>query len=306
MKKTITFFLSFALFAIIAINAFGIDAAHAAASLASLQFDSGSGSLLFSMAAAGMTTLAANSHLAYELGDVNSLPVIASDIIYQGAAVGDNGSGYARPLQSGDPFRGFAIEKADNSAGSAGDINVQVKREGYVQLSVTSAAITDVGRPVYASDDATFNLTGIGTKVGRIVRFVSSGVAIVEFDADEPEQIIKLALPISLSGVSAADVLTDLVPGFNGRVKSLDFAVGVPVTTAAKAAALHAEIGATALTGGVVSLNSANCTPLGAVVADTAITDGAAFKETDTLSIVASAVTAFVEGDGVLYVTLGQ
>ena len=61
-----------------------------------------------------MATLTANKARSWELGDHNDLPVIASDIIYQGAAVGDNGSGYMRPLSSGDPFRGFAHEKADN------------------------------------------------------------------------------------------------------------------------------------------------------------------------------------------------
>jgi hypothetical protein len=35
-----------------------------------------------------MTTLAANSPRSYELGTRNEIPVIASDIIYEGAAVG--------------------------------------------------------------------------------------------------------------------------------------------------------------------------------------------------------------------------
>ena len=73
-----------------------------------------------------MTTLAVNKPRVYELGDINEFPVIASDIIYEGAAVGDNGSGYARPLVAGDPFRGFAERNADNSAGNAGTINVRV------------------------------------------------------------------------------------------------------------------------------------------------------------------------------------
>ncbi|MCI0430769.1 MAG: cytoplasmic protein, partial [Rhodospirillales bacterium] len=68
-----------------------------------------------------MTTLAADKPRTYELGDVNELPVVAADIIFEGAAVGDNGSGVARPLVAGDPFRGFAIENADNATGAAGD-----------------------------------------------------------------------------------------------------------------------------------------------------------------------------------------
>ena len=39
-----------------------------------------------------MTTLAANTPRPKELGNVNEIPVIASDIIYEGAAVGDRKS----------------------------------------------------------------------------------------------------------------------------------------------------------------------------------------------------------------------
>lgn len=129
--------------------------------------------------------LSADTPRTYELGDVNTLPVKASTCIYEGAAVGDDASGYARGLVANDPFRGFAIRKADNSATATdGYINVQVKTKGRISLSVTSAAITDVGKEVFASADGTFVLTAAsGTRIGKIVRYVSSGVAIVEFDA---------------------------------------------------------------------------------------------------------------------------
>ncbi|KHQ50379.1 MULTISPECIES: hypothetical protein [Mameliella] len=132
-----------------------------------------------------MTTLPADSPRKYLYGDQTAYPVIASDVIYEGAAVGENGSGYARPLQAGDRFLGFNIETADNSAGSAGDIDVTVKTKGKIQLAVASAAITDNDRPaVYASDDDTFTLVASGNShIGYVERFVSSGVAIVEFDA---------------------------------------------------------------------------------------------------------------------------
>jgi len=253
-----------------------------------------------------MTTLSADEARPLELGTINELPVIASDIIYEGAVVGDNGSGYARPLQSGDPFRGFAERKADNSSGSAGDINVRVRTKGLIKLSVGSLAITDVGRPVYATDDDTFVLTGIGTRIGYVYRYVSSGVGIVAYDATVPEKISVLSIPITLSNLADGDVLTEFTPGFAGRVKAVDFAVGVPVTTGSKAATLNLEIGTTDLTGGVVELTSANCTPLGKIVAGSAITDGAAFTDSDSISVEASSVTAFAEGDGYLLITLGQ
>lgn len=133
-----------------------------------------------------MTTLAVNKPRDFELGEHNDLPVIAADIIYEGAAVGDNGSGYARPLQAGDPFRGFANGIADNSAGAAGAINVNLKQHGRAVLSISGLAITDVGKAVYASDDDTFVLTAsTNSYVGRVVRYVSSGVGVVEFDASK-------------------------------------------------------------------------------------------------------------------------
>lgn len=131
------------------------------------------------------TTLAANKSRAYEMGVRNMYPVIASDIIYEGAAVGlVAGTGHARPLVAGDGFGGFAVAKADNSAGSAADINVEVVEEGEIELSVTGAVITDVRQPVYASDDDTFSFSPVGgTFIGFVKRFVSSGVAVVAFNA---------------------------------------------------------------------------------------------------------------------------
>ena len=132
-----------------------------------------------------MATLAADTPRAYQLGEVEEYPVIASDIIFEGAAVGENASGYSRPLVAGDPFQGFAERQADNSDGSAGDVNVRVKTRGRVQLAISGLAITANDRPaVYASDDNTFTLTSTSNSlIGYVSRWVSTGVAIVEFDA---------------------------------------------------------------------------------------------------------------------------
>jgi len=132
-----------------------------------------------------MTTLAKNEPRAFEEGEYNDLPVIASDIIYEGAAVGENGSGYFRPLVAGDNFAGFAVKKADNSSGDAGDINVRVRPKGKIQLAVTGVTgVTDEGSTVYASDDNTFTLSSTSNSaIGKIVRHVSSTKVIVAFEA---------------------------------------------------------------------------------------------------------------------------
>ena len=133
-----------------------------------------------------MTTLAANSIRAYEGGNRNDIPVIASDIIYQGAAVGVvPATGHARPLAAGDRFVGFAEAKCDNSAGAAAALNVRVVESGEIQLAVTGAVITDINQPVYATDDDTFTfIPTSGVFIGFVKRFVSTGVAVVAFDAD--------------------------------------------------------------------------------------------------------------------------
>lgn len=133
-----------------------------------------------------MTTLSGNQTRKFQMGDEEEYPVIAADIIFQGAAVGENGSGYSRPLVAGDPFQGFAIAKADNASGAAGAKSVNVRKRGSVTLAVAGAtAITANDRPaVYASDDDTFTLTaGSNSLIGYVSRWLSSGQCVVEFDA---------------------------------------------------------------------------------------------------------------------------
>lgn len=135
-----------------------------------------------------MTTLAADKvRIYYYAGDPirQEYPVIAADILYRGGAIGENGSGYSRPLVAGDPFQGFAVAKADNAAGAAGDIRVTVESKGFVQLPISGLGITANDRPaVYASDDDTFTLTNTSNSlIGYVDRWVSTGIAVVEFDA---------------------------------------------------------------------------------------------------------------------------
>lgn len=132
-----------------------------------------------------MTTLAKDTPRIKELGDVSEYPIIAADIIYEGAAVGaEAASGNARPLVAGDAFLGFAEVNADNSAGGAGAARVRCVKRGAFKLTVAGVVATSVKAKVYASDDDTFTLTvGSNSYIGRVLEFVSAGVAIVEFDA---------------------------------------------------------------------------------------------------------------------------
>lgn len=141
-----------------------------------------------------MTTLAKNAPRTYEVGELNMHPMVATDIIYGGAAAGIKSTGYCGPLAAGDRFAGFVpapSEQVDNSAGAAGALDVTVRRKGYIVLPVTGAVITDVRQsdgspmPVYATDDDTFTFSPVGgVFVGFVSRWLESGKVLVAFDAD--------------------------------------------------------------------------------------------------------------------------
>ncbi len=133
-----------------------------------------------------MTTLASPGKLRTSaLGDISAYPVIASDIIWPGAAVGIvDATGHARPLTSVDRFAGFAAKKVDNSTGSAADKNVDVDIRGVKVLDVSGSVITDIGQPVYATDDDTFVFSPVGAVfIGKVTRWVSAGKVEVQYDA---------------------------------------------------------------------------------------------------------------------------
>lgn len=126
----------------------------------------------------------ANQHLDRVGADVIGAPVAASTTIYRNTSVGDNGSGYARPLVAGDPFMGISHEKVDNSAGSAGDLEVQMYGNGQcLVLPISGVALTDRGKDVFASADDTYTLTqSSNTRIGFVRRYHSSGKAEVQLE----------------------------------------------------------------------------------------------------------------------------
>ena len=115
--------------------------------------------------------------------EVQQFPVVASDIIYKGALVNIDTSGYAKPAGDvgSERFVGIAMEQADNSSGSAGDINVDVAiigSGGRFLMTAVGAAQTDVGEVCYITDDASIGTPGTdpGNTVvaGRCIEFVSA------------------------------------------------------------------------------------------------------------------------------------
>lgn len=112
-----------------------------------------------------------------------------------------------------------------------------------------------------------------------------------------------LVVPLQLAAITSSTNVNALIPGFSGTITAIQFSVTTPATTAAKLATLSLKLNSTAVTGGAVALTSANCTPIGALVAGSAITALNTFLATDTINIASSSVTAFVEGQGNLFIS---
>jgi len=135
-----------------------------------------------------MATLLVDSPLTMVTGDFNSIGIIADDIVFEGAMVGDNASGYGRPLVAGDVFLGHSLLKVDNEDGLAGAKEIRLRTGRYRGIvTLTGVLITDVLKEVYASDDATYTLSAAGnSRVGVVIRYDSANKAVVEFQTNEP------------------------------------------------------------------------------------------------------------------------
>lgn len=127
--------------------------------------------------------LSALTRRVYEVpSEFRDWPVKASAVIYLGSALGRT-AGYVRPLTAGDEFVGFAEESVTGTAVD-GAVRVTARVRGVVKLAITSIAITDMSKKVYASDDGTFTLTqSTNSPIGNAKDFVSTGLAMVSFNA---------------------------------------------------------------------------------------------------------------------------
>ncbi len=115
------------------------------------------------------------------------LPVVASDILYAGAMIVINASGYAAPAGSTGNIDGARVvgrceKQVDNSSGSAGALTARVVPGcfRYANSSSTDALTdADIGRPCFVVDDATVARTsnrGTRTRAGKVVEVDSDGV----------------------------------------------------------------------------------------------------------------------------------
>lgn len=133
-----------------------------------------------------------------------------------------------------------------------------------------------------------------------------AGTAVaVYLDQRRGKARIPLTIPLAaFSAIAVGDLVTEIRPGIEGTIEYWELVVGAPVTTGAKLATLNLEIDTTNVTGGTIAMTSAAATPMGKAIPCSDITGNNVLTRESLLSIEASAVTAFVEGNGyvVIYI----
>jgi hypothetical protein len=118
-----------------------------------------------------------------------------------------------------------------------------------------------------------------------------------------------LAFPVLLATIADGDIINDYIIDHPFKLIDLRMTVTAAATTPAKLSTLKAYIDDVLVTGSTLALTSANMTPLGKVNSATAtdvIAGGAniAYAAGSKISVVASSTTAFIEGSGVIHVTV--
>lgn len=136
--------------------------------------------------------LSENVQLEWSPSDRGDLS-LTNQHVYEGSALEFNSSGDVQKCSaSGNPFAGHSLEEVDNSAGSAGDKDVQVRRgehgNGYMAKVTVDGGVSDgdEGTVLYASDDDTYTKTEGTTncRVGTIYKVLdaSANLALVHFE----------------------------------------------------------------------------------------------------------------------------
>ena len=148
----------------------------------------------------------ANQIVKKQDGDTRSYPVAAVHI-YEGTLVFLTAAGYATDVTATgvNGFVGIAKEEVDNSAGSVGDLNIEVWTEGDFELTGTGFSQATVGDLVYGDDNyaCVLSIGSTSVPIGRVVKYVSSTKSIVSI---KPKNVGALA-------VAALTTITHTAPG---------------------------------------------------------------------------------------------
>jgi len=126
-----------------------------------------------------MTALMKDRNTVQRQGDEFNHPVAAAKKIHAGSIVVTDTAGNVAPgsVATGLVAAGRAQESVDNSAGSAGDKTVQVRKGTFSWANDGTITRADIGKTAYIVDDQT-----VADNNGTNTR--SAAGAIVDVDAD--------------------------------------------------------------------------------------------------------------------------
>lgn len=212
--------------------------------------------------------------------ELRTLPVKAATKVFKGAFVGLDTGGNARGLVAGDRFAGVAYEEMDNTAGAAGASNVRVYTEGDFGHALAGAAVTDIGRPVFASADDTLTFAGTGnSRVGTVVDVPSSGNIILRIDMEGRK--VKTIVHAVENLAAGVDIAARAIHSFNAEAWIVGARVVNQATAAAGIDAGNSCVVALAIDAGAVASETFDATPAfpgaNAVASLGAITNAHAF-----------------------------
>lgn len=155
--------------------------------------------------------------------------------------------------------------------------------------------VADGGTGATTASGARTNLNGADISAVASITDNSTGSAGSTIAAGTDVQTIPIF--VNLAQITATTIF-NYTPGFRFKILAISFSAEIAVTTAAKAATITPAVNGSGITGGALALTSANCTPKGTNIAGSTVTAGNTGTAAQTLSLVASAVTAFSEGTG--------
>ncbi len=114
-------------------------------------------------------------------GSIINIQAAEGEKIAEATMVAINLDGYAETAskKEGLAIAGCAMRYTDNSAGSAGDVEVPVKRGAFVWNNDGSIKKTDILKDAYVADETTVTITAEGSsRAGKILAVDPDGVTV--------------------------------------------------------------------------------------------------------------------------------
>jgi len=200
------------------------------------------------------------------------------------------------------PLGGFAEAGDTGETSDTPPPEATFRQDPWIEERVTvtgATAITKLGQPVYASDDATLTLTRPtrALEIGIVLRWHSGSICdVLHFGLatvaalslrGSGEEIWHLG---SMDWVTVADgdVITAFPVPKHVKITGFFAIIDITLTGTSGTTALNLEIGTTDVTGGVLTLATSGSHAKGAKVDSTAITANNIAHEGDTISVEAS------------------